>query len=191
MNRKGTVVWICGLPGSGKSTIAKILLTRFREDLGRRFEYVSMDELRKKIVPEPTYDDKERDCAYRSIVQIARFLAQNGVDVLVDATAHRRIWRDLARSEIGRNYIEVYVECPVEVCIERETRREEKCSVRSKLYEEALLRLRSGKTFSGLGKVPGVDEPFEESKSEIVVDSLRYSPDQAANLILDRIRNSD
>ncbi len=114
-----------------------------------------MDEIRKSIFPEPTYDDRERDAAYRTIVLIASFLSKNGINVLIDATAHRRAWRDLARSEFGENYVEVYVKCPIEICIERETKRENK-SVRSRLYEEALERLKTGKTVSGLGKVPGL-----------------------------------
>ena len=145
-----------------------------------------MDEIRKRVFPEPTYDDRERDAAYRTIVLIASFLSKNGVNVLIDATAHRKAWRDLARSEFGENYLEVYVKCPIEICIERETKRENK-SVRSRLYEEALERLKTGKIVSGLGKVPGVDEPFEESDAEIVVNSSDNSPEQTAKIIIDRV----
>jgi len=45
--------------------------------------------------------------------------------------------------------------------------------------------LKTGKTVSGLGKVPGVDEPFEESHSEIVVDSSRSGPGEAAEMIVE------
>jgi len=143
-----------------------------------------MDEIRKKIFPDPTYDDRERDSAYRALIEIARFASKNGTNVLVDATAHKRLWRDLARAAFGKEYIEVNVRCPVEVCIERETKREQKGSIRSKLYEDALERLKTGKKVLGLGKVPGVDEPFEESESEIVVDSSKLGDEEAANCVL-------
>jgi len=183
--KKGLVLWICGLPGSGKSTIAKIVLRKLAKEHSLQFAYLSMDEIRKMIFTEPTYDDRERDAAYRMIVLIASFLSKSGVSVLIDATAHRRVWRDLARRELGEKYLEAYVKCPIEICIERETKRENG-NVRRRLYEDALERSKTGKEVSGLGKVPGVDEPFEESDAEIVVDSLKNSPEQAAGIIVDR-----
>ena len=91
-----------------------MVLSKLAEEKSRQYEYLSMDEIRKKIFPEPTYDDKERDAAYRAIVLIASFSQRMDVNVLIDATAHRKVWRDLARSEFGKNYMEVYVKCPIE-----------------------------------------------------------------------------
>jgi len=137
-----------------------------------------MDSIRKKIFPEPTYSDQERDAAYRSFVLIGSLLSTSGVSVLLDGVGHRKVWRDLARQECPK-FIEVYVKCPIEICIQRETNRTGASDgVRRKLYLDALERLRSGKKIEGLGKVPGVDEPFEESESpEIVIDSSKEPPD--------------
>jgi len=173
-------VWFCGLPGSGKTTIARGVLERIkqRRESKLNVKLVSMDSIRKKIFPEPTYSDQERDAAYRSFVLIGSLLSTSGVSVLLDGVGHRKVWRDLARQECPK-FIEVYVKCPIEICIHRETNRAGASDgVRRKLYVDALERLRSGKKIEGLGKVPGVDEPFEESESpEIVIDSSKEPPD--------------
>ena len=181
-NDGGLVLWFSGLPGSGKSTIARLVLQKLR--LNRiYFEYVSMDQIRRKIFPNPGYTDQERDAAYRAFVLLAGFLSRNGVNVILDGTGHRRVWRDLARAEIP-TFIEVYVKCPIEVCMEREARRRGQPTTRANLYRDALKRLRTGEKLSGLGSVPGVDEPFEESEHpDIVVDSSKPTAEDCANLV--------
>ncbi|HZW56920.1 MAG TPA: adenylyl-sulfate kinase [Nitrososphaerales archaeon] len=181
---KGTVIWFNGLPGSGKSTIAKMVL---QELLSQKFnfEYVSMDAIRSKIFPNPQYTDAERDAAYRALVLIGSFLSKNGVNVILDGTGHKIVWRELARQEIGASFLEVYVKCPVEVCMQREASRENQPAIRANLYRDALKRLATGKRLEGLGKVPGVDEPFEESENpEITVDSFANDAKECAVVIL-------
>lgn len=138
-----------------------------------------MDLIRKKIFPEPTYSDQERDTSYRSFVLVGSFLSTSGVAALLDGTGHKKIWRDFARRQCP-NFLEVYVKCPIEICIQRETSRVSgNGNIRQKLYLDALERLNTGKKIEGLGKVPGVDEPFEESPSpEIVIDSSKKSPEE-------------
>ena len=181
----GTLLWFCGLPGSGKSTVSK-LVVKMLEKRGVKVVYLSMDEIRKEIFPNPTYSDEERDAAYRAFVLIGSTLCSNGHNVVLDATAHKRKWRDLAREKCA-NFVEVYVKCPVEICIERETKREGQNSIRVKLYLDALERLRTGNKMKGLGKVPGVDEPFEDSDAEIVVDSSQEEPEAIAKQVIDKI----
>ena len=130
-----------------------------------------MDSIRKKIFPKPTYDDQERDAAYRSFVLVSSYASKAGATVVLDGTGHRLAWRKLARKECPR-FVDIYVKSPIEVCMERETRRKNNTAVRQRLYQAALTRLRNGKKIRGLGKVPGVDEPFEESRSpDFVLDS--------------------
>ena len=179
--QSGYVIWFTGLPGSGKSSISKKVIEKMDSD----FLYLSMDEIRKQIFEKPNYSDQERDIAYRALVLIAEFASISGANVVVDATAHKRIWRDLARKRI-QNFIEVYVKCTVTICVERETKRESDL-VRKKIYIDALERLRSGKVFAGLGRVPGVDEPYEESKPEIVIDSSEGSIEEKADLVVDEL----
>jgi adenylylsulfate kinase-like enzyme len=187
LSESGTAIWFCGLPGSGKTTISKLVVELLEEE-GIETVYVSMDEVRKKIFPNPTYSDEERDAAYRALVLIASMLCNKGHNVVLDATAHKKKWRDLAREEC-RDFVEVYVKCPIETCVERETKREGQNLVRKRIYLDALERLRTGSAITGLGKVPGVDEPFEESPSpEITVDSSRESAEALARQVVDRLK---
>lgn len=173
-------MWFCGLPGSGKSTVARGVYDRVfnslqrRDKKGHKISLVQMDSIRKLIFPDPTYSDQERDAAYRSFVLIAKFLSENGVAVLLDGTGHKLAWREFARQQCP-NFVEAYLKCPAEIAIQRETSRVD--GIRAKLYLDALDRLKTGKKIEGLGKVPGVDEPFEQSPSpEIVIDSSKRDP---------------
>jgi adenylylsulfate kinase-like enzyme len=178
------VVWFCGLPGSGKTTIARGVFQRVttenrgvNEELAK-IAVVEMDSIRKRLFPTPTYSDEERDAAYRAFVLLGSFLSANGIPVLLDGVGHKLVWRNLARRDCP-NFLEVYVKCSIEICFQRETARPpEKDGIRQKLYHDALERLKTGKKVEGLGKVPGVDEPFEESPHpEIIIDSSSDSPE--------------
>jgi adenylylsulfate kinase-like enzyme len=178
LRNPGLVAWFCGLPGSGKTTIARGVYEKVSQTKPESsLSVISMDAIRQKIFPNPTYSDEERDTAYRSLVLAASLLSFSGITVLLDATGHKKVWRDLARRECPR-FVEVYVKCPLEICIERETKRTDGASsVRRRMYLDALERLKTGKKEKGLGKVPGVDEPFEESQSpEVIVDSSKDNP---------------
>lgn len=189
MNKEGTVIWFCGLPGSGKSTISKIV-RKSLESKGIQTVYLSMDELRKNLFPNPSYSDEERDLAYRALGLLAFFISKTGSNVIIDATAHKRKWRDLARKNC-RNFVEIYIKCPVEICIQRETKRRGQKVIRKRLYLDALERLKTGKKIKGLGKVPGVDETFEESNPEISIDSSSERPLELANEIMARLKKTN
>jgi adenylylsulfate kinase len=109
-------------------------------------------------------------------------------NVVIDATAHRKKWRDYAK-EIIPDLLEVYTQCPIEVCMKRETRRH-KGTVMEQLYQKALERVRTGQKIKGLGQVPGVDVPYEESDNPaITVDTDQHSPQESARLILEELQN--
>ncbi len=151
-------VWITGLPGSGKSTLAA--------EVGKRhpdFVILRMDDFRKVLTPEPTYSDEERNMVYRCLVYTASCLAENGHSVIIDATGNLRKWRDLARQLIPR-YGEVYLKCPVELCIRRERERLETHGAPRDIY-------RKGETG---WPVPGISAPYEEPVTpELLIEADR------------------
>ena len=164
----GMAVWITGLPGSGKSTVADEV-----KEMNPGFIIMRMDELREMVTPEPTYSDAERELAYRSLVYLAKKLSEAGHDVIIDATGNMRRWRDLARQQIPA-YVEVYLKCSLEVCRSRERLRKDTHKAPRYIYEKA-----------GAGwPVPGVNVPYEESDNpEIIIESDRTSPEDAAAMI--------
>jgi adenylylsulfate kinase len=126
----GWCVWITGLPGSGKSTIAHLLSKELRS-LGIHVCVLSSDALRKVMTPNPRYTEEERDVVYGTLVYIAKLLTDNGVNVIIDATGNRRKYRDNARREISQFMEEREVKTvKVEEIMERAVK------VRDKLLEQ-------------------------------------------------------
>lgn len=164
-----------GLPGSGKSTIAQALLDDLKEK-GIPAQIVSSDMLRRVVTPTPTYTEEERDMVYGCIVFVAELLTRNGVNVVIDATANRRKYRDQARRKIPR-FMEAYIRCPLEVCIRREAERGKTFYAPRGIYRKAL----QGESAT----VPGMGVPYEEPLNpEVVMDSDRLNPRQCARKIL-------
>ena len=119
--RPGWCVWVTGLPGSGKSVVSEALL-RLLDQEGIHAQLLSVDALRKVLTPKPSYSLEERDTVYATLVYFAELLTENGVNVVIDATGNLRRFRDDARKRIPK-FIEVYLECPMEACMDREARR--------------------------------------------------------------------
>lgn len=179
MRQGGWCVWVTGLPGSGKSVIAQALLRELKK-IGVHAQIVSSDMLRKVVTPKPTYSERERDMVYAAIVFVAKLLTQNGVNVIIDATANRQRYRDKARKEIPR-FMEAYVRCPLEVCMKREAERGKTFYAPKGIYKKAF----TGKSAT----VPGIGVPYEEpSNPEVTVDSNKLSPGQCAQRVLEVIK---
>jgi len=114
------VVWLTGLPSSGKSTLARAAAARLRE-LGRTAIVLDGDEVRAALVPAPGYDDDARAAFYDTLGRLAALLAQDDAIVLVPATAHRRAFRALARSRAPA-FLEVLVDTPLDECRRRDAK---------------------------------------------------------------------
>jgi len=163
-------IWITGLPASGKSTIVKALRPRL-EALGLTVEVLESDEVRRLLTPEATYSHEERDLFYRALAFTGQRLVEHGVTVLFDATASRQAYRDLARSMIPR-FLEVAVECPLEVCMQRD---------RKGTYQKGL----RGESTT----VPGLQAPYESPVNpDVRIDTVKVSAEEAAKQICETIR---
>ncbi|NWF52533.1 MAG: adenylyl-sulfate kinase [Nitrospirae bacterium] len=170
----GVAIWITGLPGSGKSTIADAL-----KKANPNFIILRMDELRKVVTPEPTYSDSERDIVYRALVYTAKKLTDLDHNVIIDATGNLRRWRDLARNLIPR-YIEIYLRCPLEKCIEREKKRIDRHSAPEDIYKKGAQGW----------PVPGIVAPYEEPLNpEIIINTDKTSIEESIAIIGKRIRD--
>jgi adenylylsulfate kinase len=153
-------IWITGPPGAGKTTLAR-RAAKGLEAWGVPVKILELDAIRKIITPHPTYSDWEREVVYRALVVMARLLTEAGMPVLIDATAHRRAWRELAR-ELIPLFAEVQLVCPVEVCREREQARRWENAPRG-------VYVRAGAPGA---TVPGVDVPYEDAlQAELVLDT--------------------
>ena len=157
-------VWLTGLPASGKSTVARALAKEL-ESRGVDCAVLESDELRKILTPHPRYDESEREDFYRQMAWIGALLVRHGIPVLFDATAHRRSYREQAWREIP-NFVEVYISCPLEVCMARDPKG---------IYGSATLG----------GHVPGLQAPYEPPiEPEVLVHGDRDDPTESAKRIL-------
>lgn len=178
MQRQGWIVWVTGPPGSGKSVVAQALRRKLLEK-GVRSQILSSDEMRRFVTPKPTYSQNERDVVYGSLAFVASLLARNGVNVIIDATGNLRKYREDCRNMVER-FAEVYIKCPLEICMKREATRVETSHAPRGIYEKAL----KGEAPT----VPGMGSPYEEPlKPEVVVESDKLTPDECADAILNRL----
>ena len=169
MERNGQgafAVWITGLPASGKSTLASELARQVRQ-LGIEITVLESDVLRKVFSTQQGYDEQDREYFYGSLAFIGCVLTEHGISVIFDATANRRSYRDRAREQIPR-FIEVFVECPLETCIQRDPKG---------IYRKA----REGDA----SHVPGIQTSYEPPQNpDIVIHGDRDNPEEAARRII-------
>jgi adenylylsulfate kinase len=166
----GFAVWLTGLPAAGKTTLAEGLAEALRAR-GLIVQILDSDDLRDVLTPEPTYSAEERAWFYRVVAFIAQLLTQNGVDVIIAATANRQQYRDYAREAI-EHFAEIYVHCPLQTCIDRDEKG---------IYDKAL----SGEAST----VPGLQVPYEPPENPIaVVNAEATSPQEGVQRIVARLK---
>ena len=165
----GFVLWLTGLPASGKSTLAHALQQACLER-GISTQVLDSDDLRQVLTPEPRYTAEERDWFYSVLIYIAVLLADNGVPVIIAATASRRAYRQKARARLD-SFAEIYVACPPEICRQRDPKG---------LWQKAAA--------GEITNLPGMNAPYEEPLApDVCVDSEHLSPQQAAQKILQEL----
>jgi adenylylsulfate kinase len=163
-------IWLTGLPASGKSTIVTVLKPQL-EGLGYAVEVLESDAVRRILTPAPTYSHEERDLFYRALAFMGARLVAYGVTVIFDATANRRAYRDFARSLIPR-FIEVAVECPLELAMQRD-------------YKGTYQRGQRGESST----VPGLQDPYEAPLNpEVGIDTTKATANEAAGMIVEFVR---
>jgi adenylyl-sulfate kinase len=162
---QGFTLWFTGLSGAGKSTISAIIEKRLRE-AGAKIEVLDGDVVRENLSKGLGFSKEDRDINIRRIGFVCELLARNGVIAMVAAISPYRAVREEIRSRIA-NFVEVYVECPLEVVAGRDVKG---------LYKKAIA-----------GEIPqftGVSDPYEPPlHPEVVVHSDRESPEESANRV--------
>lgn len=114
----GFAIYLTGLPSSGKTTLAHAIKDMLLQ-LDIPVQVLDSDEMRRILTPNPTYSSQERDWFYDVLAFVASLLVHNKVNVIIAATAPLRAHRQAARSQIHR-FVEVYINCPVDVCRARD-----------------------------------------------------------------------
>jgi adenylyl-sulfate kinase len=169
-------LWFMGLPASGKSTLAKRVENRLRDD-GIRIENLDGDEIRKNLHPDLGFTREEREINNRRTAFISKLLNRNGIATVTGMITPFRDSQAKVREIIeptGR-FVLIYVKCSVETCAERDPKG---------LYEQA----KDGK----IDNFTGVNHPFQEPLDpDVIVDTEESDVETCVQHILKRLEELD
>jgi len=164
----GIIVWFTGLSGSGKTTLAKILVDRFRA-MGRRVELLDGDVVRTNLSKGLGFSKEDRDTNIRRIGFVAHLLQRNGVIAICAAISPYQAIRDEIRATADGSFVEIFADCPIDTCAQRDGKQE--------MYAKA----RSGE----LPNFTGVSDPYEPPASpDIWLKTSEATPEACAEQIL-------
>ena len=166
-DRPGYVLWFTGLSGAGKSTVAGLVLEELRSR-GAAVESLDGDEVRTNLSKGLTFTREDRDINVERIGLVAGLLAKHGVGVVTSAISPYAATRQRVRERVP-NFVEVFVDAPLEACIERDVKG---------LYRRAMA-----------GDIPsftGVSDPYEAPEDpEIHLRTTEETPQESAARVVE------
>lgn len=167
----GFTLWFTGLSGAGKSTISEIVERELRA-LGRKVEVLDGDVVRTHLSKGLGFSKEDRDTNIRRIGWVCEVLSRNDVIAIAAAISPYRAVRDEVRERHGGRFIEIFIDVPLEVAIERDVKG---------LYKKALAGEIKGFT--------GVDDPYEPPfDPELIIHTDQETPQASAARILTALR---
>lgn len=169
-HKQGVTIFFTGLSGSGKSTIANVLVTKFLESGGRPVTLLDGDLVRKHLSSELGFSKEHRDINIRRIGYVASEITKNGGIAICAPIAPYDATRKAVRNMIEPvgGFILVHIATPVETCEQRD---------RKGLYAKARAGI--------LKEFTGISDPYEEPKdAEVVINTADLSPEEAAQEII-------
>lgn len=169
-HQQGVTIFFTGLSGSGKSTIANVLLTKFLEVGGRPVTLLDGDLVRKHLSSELGFSKEHRDINIRRIGYVASEITKNGGVAICAPIAPYDATRKAVRQMIEPNggFILVHVATSVEVCEQRD---------RKGLYAKARAGI--------LKEFTGISDPYEVPKdADLVIDTAELTAEEAAQEII-------
>ncbi len=165
MEYKGATIWMTGLSGSGKSTVANMLAKRLRA-VGARVEILDGDVVRTNLSKGLGFSKEDRDTNIRRIGFVCNLLSRNGVFAIAAAISPYRAIRDEVRAAAG-DFVEVFADCPLDTLVERDAKG---------LYKKALA--------GEIKNFTGVSDPYEPPESpEVRLDSSQQTAEESTEIV--------
>jgi len=167
---KAPVIWLTGIPGSGKTTLA-LELQKYYKQKDLPVEILDGDEIRKTLSKDLGLSPEDRKEHNRRIIFLAQILAKNGITTIVPLISPYRETREFARKEIP-NFVEVWVKASLDECIKRDPKG---------LYKKALA--------GEIKNLTGLQAPYEEPKNpEILLDTEKHNIEESLKLIISTLK---
>ncbi len=164
--QKGFTLWFTGLPCSGKTAVADRVAEILNEK-GLKVERLDGDTVRQGLTRDLGYSKKDRDENISRVTFVAKLLTRNGVAVLTSFISPYREIRARARQEIG-NFVEVYVKCPLEVCMKRDVKGMYQKAIRGEVKE-----------------FTGISDPYEEPLNpEVILETDKETVEESASRVI-------
>jgi adenylyl-sulfate kinase len=169
----GFAIWIVGLASAGKSTLARLLEERLRQEgyAAVVLEPSSGKELWTRLLEELGFGREGKNKITRRLSYVTKLIVQAGGVAIVPWISPEQWTREEARKEIGR-FIEVFVDCPIELCAERDDRG---------MYAAARERVTD---------LSGVHDPFDPPLNpEVTLYSDRQTPEEEVAIVMERLKS--
>ncbi|SHI29388.1 adenylyl-sulfate kinase [Clostridium intestinale] len=168
LKQKGVVLWFTGLSGSGKSTVASSLEKRLH-DMGKLTYTLDGDNVRHGLNSDLGFSDEDRVENIRRIGEISKLFVDAGVITIATFVSPFREDRQNVRDLLGKDFVEIYIDCPIEVCEKRDPKG---------IYKKA----RAGE----IKHFTGIDSPYESPiNPEIVVSTHLNTLDECVDKLVD------
>lgn len=168
LKQKGAVLWFTGLSGSGKSTVASSLEKRLH-DMGKLTYTLDGDNVRHGLNSDLGFSDEDRVENIRRIGEISKLFVDAGVITIATFVSPFREDRQKVRDLLGKDFVEIYIDCPIEVCEKRDPKG---------IYKKA----RAGE----IKHFTGIDSPYESPiNPEIVVSTHLNTLDECVDKLVD------
>jgi len=166
---KGFTAWFTGLPCCGKTTVAD-KVAEILKSKGYKVERLDGDIVREYLTSGLGFSKKDRDENIKRASFVAKLLTRNGVAVLATFVSPYKERRNKSRKEIGA-FVEIYVKCPVEICMKRDVKG---------MYKKAL----AGK----IKNFTGVDDPYEAPENpELIIETDKETVDESVDKVLKKL----
>ena len=167
---KAPVIWLTGIPGCGKTTLAEELKKHYeKSDLP--VDILDGDEIRKTLSKDLGFSPEDRKEHNRRVIFVAKILTKNGVTTIIPLISPYRETRTFARNEIPK-FVEVWVKASVDECIKRDPKG---------LYKKALA--------GEIKNLTGLQAPYEEPQNaELVLDTEKYSVAESVEQIVSTVK---
>lgn len=174
-NQKPITIWLTGLSGSGKTTIA-MLLEKKLIDIGNRAYVLDGDNLRFGINSDLGFSTDDRKENIRRVSEISSLMNKAGLIVITSFISPYNKDREAAKNVIGNdNFLEIFIDTPISECEKRDPKG---------LYK----KVRSGE----LKNFTGIDDLYEKPKNPaIVIPTLDYQPEESVDLIMNYLKKNE